>query len=143
MREDVEHHQSVFHSATRGDLVTKNRLLAVIMCARIEEESTGSPLHGLAHSSVALISARHDSGHCGRAAARLEDGPTGKATRDFLHVLLRVTTIDSERVQFHQLARVVLVDTASLSLLLLRLLLLSENSRTTSVGVRTDALKVV
>src|SRR5690349_7138936 len=135
MREDVEHHQSIFHSATGRNFVTEYYLLAIVMRAWIEEERAGRALHGLAQSSVALTGVRHDRGNCGSAAARLKDGPTGKATRHFLHVLLRVATIDSERVQLHQLARVVLVDTASLLLL--------RPETTGSAGVRSNALKVV
>ena len=38
--------------------------------------------------------------------------PSRKATRDFLHVFLRVTAVDAERVQLHQLARIVFVEAA-------------------------------
>src|SRR5215213_4633368 len=134
MRENVEHHQSVFHPTARRDLVTENELLAVVMRAHVEEESSGSALHGVAPSCVAALTVtRHDRRHCCRAATRLEDGPTRKTTRHFLHIFLSVTTIDSERVQFHQLACVVLVDAATLLLW----------SKATSVGIGTDALKVV
>src|ERR1051326_6054625 len=137
MGENVEHHQSVFHAATGGNLMTENNLLAVVVCAWVEKERTGSSPHGIAESGVALTITRQDHGHCCGAAARLKDRPTGKAARHFLAVLLRVTTVDAERVQFHQLARVVLVDAASL------LLLRSENSRTTAARIRTHALKVI
>src|SRR4029079_8240563 len=83
---------------------------------------------------IALAVARHHRVRRGSTAARLEDGPTRKTTRHFLHIFLRVAAIDSERVQFHQLTRVILVDTATL-------LLWSET--TTSIGVGTDALKVI
>ena len=82
------------------------------MNTRVEEEGAG----------IAACSFSLDRIHCRSATARLEDGPTGKAARDFLHIFLRVTTIDAERVQLHQLARVVFVDATSRSLLL-RLLL--------------------
>src|ERR1051325_621502 len=138
MREDVEHHQTVFHAATCRNLVTENHLLAVVMCAGVEEERAGSAPHRVAESRIALTVARQDhGGHCGSAAARLENGPTGKAARYLLHVFLRVTAINSERVQFHQLARVVFVDAASL------LLLRPEDSRTTTTGIGTHALEVV
>src|SRR6185503_16750 len=133
MREYVEHHQSVFHTTTGRNLVPENSLLAVVMRAHVEEERSSSPAHRIAHSCIALTVARHGRIQSGSAATRLEDSPTGKTTRHFLHVFLRVTTIDSERVQFHQLARVVFVDTASLLL----------RSKTTSICIRTDALKVV
>ncbi len=56
-------------------------------------------------------------------AARVCDSPAGEGARDFLHVPLRVAAFDAERVQLHQLARVVLVDAAARSLLLRALLL--------------------
>ena len=37
------------------------------------------------------------------------DGPAGERARDLDHVLLRIAAVDAERVQLHQLARVVLV----------------------------------
>ena len=37
--------------------------------------------------------------------------PTGEATRDLLHVFLRVAAVHAHRVQLHQLARVVLIQT--------------------------------
>src|ERR1051326_5560184 len=48
MREDVEHHQSVFYAPTCRNLVTENHLLAVVMCAGVEEERTGSATHRIA-----------------------------------------------------------------------------------------------
>src|ERR1044072_785622 len=101
MREDIEHHQSVFHATTGRDLVSKNNLLAIVMRAHVEEERTGSSLHCFAQPCPALALARHDRVRRSSATARLKDGPTGKTARHFLHVFLRVTTIDSERVQFH------------------------------------------
>src|SRR5438128_7611074 len=41
---------------------------------------------------------------------RFLNRPTRKATRDFLHVLLRITAVDAERMQLHQLARVIFVE---------------------------------
>ena len=40
------------------------------------------------------------------------DAPAGERSRDLDHVFLRVTTVDAERVQLHQLARVVLIEAA-------------------------------
>src|SRR5438874_10686266 len=42
----------------------------------------------------------------------LLDGPSRKAARDFLHVLLRVAAVNAERVQLHQLARVIFIEAA-------------------------------
>src|SRR6202011_6088939 len=46
-------------------------------------------------------------------AARLANGPTGKAPRDFLHVSLGVAAIHAEGVQLHQLAGVILIQPAA------------------------------
>ena len=47
-----------------------------------------------------------------RHRPRREDRPARETARNFLHVLLRVTAINAERVQFHQFARVVFIDAA-------------------------------
>src|SRR5215216_6465277 len=122
VRKDIEHHQAIFDAAACGNLVTENYLLAVVMHACVEEERTG----------IATARFTHHRIRCRSATARLEDGPTGKTARHFLHVFLRVAAVDSERVQFHQLARVVFVDAAPLLL---------WSKRTT--GVWTDALKII
>ena len=44
------------------------------------------------------------------ASGRPRDGPAGEARGDLHDVLLRVAAVDAERVQLHQLARVVLVE---------------------------------
>src|SRR6185369_7200821 len=108
----VEHFQSVIHSAAAGNLVTENDLLAVVMRARIEEERAGRSTCHFVAASV------HCAGICICSTAWLEDGPAGETSRDFLHVFLRVTTVDAECVQLHQLARVVFVDATAWSLLL-------------------------
>ena len=46
------------------------------------------------------------------ALARLANGPAREAARHFRDVLLRVAAVDAERVQLHQLARVVFVQPA-------------------------------
>ena len=43
-------------------------------------------------------------------------GPAGEYAGDFGHIFLGITAVDSERVQFHQLAAVILVESAALSL---------------------------
>src|ERR1044072_3028444 len=100
MRKDVEHHLAVFDSAPRRNLVAQHYLLAVVVDALVEEERT----------CIATCAFTHHRIHGSITAAWLEDGPAGKSSRDFLHVLLRVTAIDAECMQFHQLTRVVLVD---------------------------------
>src|SRR5258708_5155934 len=114
MRDDIQNHQAIFDSAAGRNLVAEHNLFAVVVHGRSENELTGV---------VPRVSS-HQSG-CSRAtAARLKDGPTGEATRYFLHVLLRVSAINTERMQLHQFARVVFINAASLLLLLLRSLLL-------------------
>src|SRR5215204_1317398 len=110
MGQDIEYRQPVFDSTARGDLVTEDGLLTIIMHTRVEEERAGVPTSRFIHHRV----------HNGSATARLKNGPTGKASRHFLHVFLCVTAIDAECVQFHQLTRVVFIDAATLSLRLLR-----------------------
>src|SRR5688572_6474770 len=106
---DLEHRQTVFDSAACRDLVAQNCLLAVVMRACVEEE----------RARVAPASFTHHRIDGRGAPTRLKDGPTSKTTSDFLHVFLCVAAIDAERVQLHQLSRIVFVDTAS-SLLLRR-----------------------
>src|SRR5215216_6097662 len=100
MREDVEHHQAVFESAARRNLVAQNYFLTVVVNALVEEEGAGITACAFPHHRI----------HSSTTTARLKDGPTGETSRDFLHIFLRVTTVHAECVQFHQLARVVLVD---------------------------------
>ena len=52
------------------------------------------------------------------ALLRAIDRPARQDARDFDHVLLRVAAVHAERVQLHQLARVVLVQAALRPLLL-------------------------
>src|SRR6185369_10153531 len=91
MGQDVEHRQPVFDATTGGDLVTEHRLLAVVVYARVEEERACVATTGFTHHRV----------HGRTTAARLKDGPTSKAARDFLHVFLGVAAVDTECVQLH------------------------------------------
>src|SRR5829696_7560181 len=109
MGQDIEYRQPVFDSTARGDVVTEDGLLTIIMHARVEEERAGVPTPRFTHRV-----------HSGSATARLKNGPTGKAPRNFLQVFLCVPAIDAECVQLHQLTRVVFIDAATLSLRLLR-----------------------
>ena len=56
-----------------------------------------------------------------RVALRLPNGPPGEAARHFDHVLLRISAIDAQRMQFHQLAAVVFIQAAFLFLALIRI----------------------
>src|SRR5690348_9058191 len=74
---------------TTGELLTENDLLAGVVNVGIEEE----------------------------LAALALKGPSGQRARHFLNILLRIAAVDAERVQLHQLTRVVFVETASRALL--------------------------
>ena len=90
VRQDVDDRLAIFDAAARRNLVAEHRLFAVVMHERAEDEAA--------------------------AAARLHNRPAGEAARDLLNVLLRVAAFDAQRVQLHQLARVVFID-AGLALL--------------------------
>ncbi len=83
-REQVEDEIAVLLSAARLNLVPQDDLLAVVVHPRLESEPAALPW--------------------------IRDRPARKRARDLLHVLLRVAAFDAERVQLHQLARVVLVE---------------------------------
>ena len=53
------------------------------------------------------------------ALCRRLDRPTRKRTRDVDHILLRISTVDSKRVQLEQFTPIVLVEPRTLLLLLL------------------------
>ena len=91
MGDDVQNHQAVLYTATCGNLMSQYNLFTVVMHGGSENKLTGA---------VARI-ASHQSGRCCAPAARLKNGPARKATRNFLHVLLRVAAIDTEGVQLH------------------------------------------
>src|SRR5262249_1997675 len=83
--EDVEHLLAVGLAAARFDHVAEHDFLAGIVEARIEPEAAAKP--------------------------RVLDRPPREGARDLGHVLLRVAAVHAERVQLHQLAAVVLVET--------------------------------
>ena len=102
MRKDVQHHQSIFLTAARRNLVAEYNLFAVVMHAGPINERAGLCAQ---HLRQPRINHRLGRGTC---TARRDDRPSRKAARNFLHVLLGVAAIDAERVQLHQFARVVL-----------------------------------
>ena len=86
--------------------------LSVIMNSRPENKCAWIIANHVRHSRV------H---YCLRSRARTprsNDGPTRETARDFLHVLLRIAAVDAERVQLHQLTRIVFINAAPLLLLL-------------------------
>src|SRR5437867_5531042 len=78
---------------------------------------------------------RGDSG-----SARRNNRPSGKTPRYFLHIFLRIPAIDAQRVQLHQLARVIFIDAAAL-LLLLRSLILWVVSHGNGVSTPQELLQ--
>ena len=86
-RQNVEDFLAVFHSAL-VNLVSEHGLHAGVMEALFKEKF--------------------------RIAPRLPDAPSGERLRDVDDVILRVSAIHAERVQFHQLAPVILIQAALL-----------------------------
>src|SRR5262245_45710037 len=93
VRENLQHFHA-FALSMVADLVSENVLVARFVGALVEAETS--------------------------AALRLIDAPAGQHLGQFGDVFLRVAAIDSERVQLHDLARVVFVQPATVRLLLLR-----------------------
>ena len=87
VRQEVEHQLAVLLAAAGLDRLSEHDLLAIVVHPRLESERA--------------------------ALARIGDRPAGERARDFLDVLLRVAAVDAERVELHQLARVVLVEAAA------------------------------
>ena len=83
--EQVEHLLAVLDSAG-ANLVSEDDLLAIVVNPRFEQEVA--------------------------AYSRIADRPAGERPRHLGDVLLRVAAVDAERVQLHQLARVVFVEPA-------------------------------
>src|SRR4029079_2457613 len=87
--DDVEHALAFVLSVAGREFLAENHLLAGVVDIRVEEELAGLPL----------------------------ERPSGQRTRYFLDVLLRVPAVDAERMKLHQLASIVLVETAARPLL--------------------------
>ena len=89
-----------FCQAGAGDAVAQELLVAVVVARRIEQEQP--VLH-------------HLRAQLGPQLGRLvgpADAQAGEDARQLLHVRLRIAAFHAQRVQLHQLARVVLVDLA-------------------------------
>src|SRR5262245_65240969 len=84
LREDVDHALAVVRPAAGRDAVPDHDLLALVVHRGPEEKAPLDP--------------------------RAIDRPAGEGACDFGDVALRVAAVDAERVQLHQLARVVLVE---------------------------------
>src|SRR5258708_3986032 len=108
MRKNVEHHQSVFFAATRRYFVTQYDFLAVIMNGRPESERARIITNHVGHPRINYCLSS------GARTSRSNDGPTRETARNLLHVLLRVAAVDTQRVQLHQLTRIVFINAAAL-----------------------------
>src|SRR5262245_65889636 len=84
--EQVEDVITVLLPAARFDLVSQHHFLAIVVHARLEVETTALP--------------------------RVGNRPPGERACDLLYVLLCVAAVHAQRVQLHQLARVILVEAA-------------------------------
>ena len=98
-----------FSKALAVDGVTQQYLVAEVMACRIELEGAAA--------------------HIQRPPLRFEfgciagvDARTSEDTSQLLHIFLRIASFDSERVQFHQLAGVVLIEVAGGILLIVEVL---------------------
>ena len=85
-REHVEHALALVLAVSGREALAEDDLLARVVHLRPEDEPA--------------------------ALLRTIDGPAGQRARHFDDVFLRVAAVDAERVQFHQLAAVVLVQAA-------------------------------
>ena len=90
MQQQVEHLLAVFHPA-RVNFLAQHVLGIRIVQPLVEFES--------------------------RVATRLVNCPSGEAARHLGHVFLRVAAVHAQRVQLHQLARVILIQPALISFL--------------------------
>ena len=109
--QNVEHFQAILDAAARGDFHAEHDFLTVIVESFIEIEAT--------------------------APLRLANGPAGEAARHFGNILLRVAAIDAEGMQFHQLARVIFIETAS------RFWFLTAHIRHAAGEIGIDGLEII
>src|SRR4026209_117449 len=82
--QNIDHFETVFHPAAGRDVGAGHSFGTIIMEALVEAKFA--------------------------FAARTLDGPAGKTAGDLLDILLRITTVNPEGVQFHHLAGIVFVD---------------------------------
>src|SRR5579859_6053819 len=123
-REDIERGLALVDAVAVNGL-SEERLVGGIMAAGIEEKAVARA-HSTRHrgpatpallpaageeagSEAAWTKPRRVDGRRHRVVAP-RDTPSGENMRERDDVLLSVAAVDAERVQFHQLARVVLVD---------------------------------
>src|SRR5688500_20208890 len=95
-RENVEHLQSVVETSTCGNFVTEHNFLAVVVRAHVEKKCTGRSRR----SSPGACFFATQRIHSRSAAARPKDGPTREASRNFRHILMRLTTVEPACLQY-------------------------------------------
>ena len=93
LRQQVEHFVAFLDTAADREALAENHLVLRVMQLGAEHEFAPEL-------------------HC--------DRPAGERAGDFLHVLLRVAAIDAERMQLHELARIVLIESLARPAYLLR-----------------------
>ena len=94
MRERVNDFFRVVDAPARGEIDTEYAFGAIVVSPGIENKRASLRVIHSAKRPGALIAANR---------------PTGKGARQFLHVFLGVTPVRAERVQLHDLARIILV----------------------------------
>ena len=113
-----------FPNPGRGYAMAQERLVALVVARGVEEEQ--SFLHDL------RTPLRPDLGRFGLGG----DAHAGQDAGQFLHVGLRVSAAHAQRMQFHQLARVVLVDLAGD---ILRIVQIDQHGRRAHGGLQQVA----
>src|SRR4029078_8442709 len=83
-RDEIEHCFTFLDAAARWEPLTENGLLARVVDVAIEQKLSGRPV----------------------------ERPTRQRACNLLNIFLRVAAVHAQRVQLHQLARIVLVETA-------------------------------
>ena len=118
-RQDIERVLTFLDSGT-GEVVAQEHFGAKVVAARIEVEAawvSRHPVVGVEPSGMRK-SLKQPEGHLPQQpparsrlfAAGLGKAPAGQDMRERYNILLRIAAIDSHRVEFHQIARIIFVD---------------------------------
>src|SRR5688572_28249037 len=114
--ENVDDLQTVLYAAF-VDLLAQHGFRVTIVPRFPEEEFTalnivGNAWHSLKPRERSVLAALDLVCRRPPVTARIGDRPTGERSSHFNNILLRISAVDAERVQFHQLACVVFVQPA-------------------------------
>ena len=103
---DEAHGKFSGNEARRGRVLRENvqHLLGIVLAAASRDGHAQDRLGALVVNTVVIEEVA--------ALAGCANGPTGEAARDFDNVLLRVTAIHAERVEFQQFTSVIFVEAA-------------------------------